>query len=112
MGTITVDTTIVEFDDRLLAHLQVVIVRKFRLHEGFLMSWLDPLAIGDGRSSIWLTPNATLHFKFVGSRVPTLDHVWLERLAESASSGSGLIVMQEDGTLAHAMNHRELRPAH
>ena len=109
MGTLTYGHTVVEFDDRTLAHLQIVIVRKFRAHEGFLMSWLDPIAIGNGRSSLWLSPDCPLHFKFLGSRSPVVDRAWLELLMQSASSGAGLIVMHEDGTLAHAVDQHGLR---
>jgi hypothetical protein len=110
MGNLSCDGTIVEFDDRLLAHLQVVIVQKFRAGEAFLMSWLDPLSVGDGRSSIWLTPECPVHFKFVGSRAPTIDREWLDLLTRSAGSGTGLIVMNEQGELVHAVAHTIGRP--
>lgn len=112
MGTMTYDHTVVEFDDRTLAHLQIVIIRKFRAHEGLLMSWLDPISIGNGRSSMWLSPDAPLHFKFFGSRTPVVDRAWLELLTQSASSGAGLIVLHEDGTLAHAADQHGLRAAY
>jgi hypothetical protein len=99
MGNISYDGTVVEFEDRLLAHLQIVIVQKFRAGEAFLMSWLDPISIGDGRSALWLTP---------GSRAPTIDRQWLDLLTRSASSGPGLIVMDEHGDLARAINQHEL----
>jgi hypothetical protein len=112
MGSLSYDGTVVDFDDRLLAHLQVVIVQKFRAGEAFLMSWLDPLSIGDGRSSIWLTPDAPLHFKFVGSRAPVIDREWLDLLSHSASSGTGLIVVDEHGALAHATGQHSISRVH
>jgi len=90
------------FDDRLLAHLQIVIVQKFRRQESFLMSWLDPMSLGDGRSAMWLTPNVPVHFKFFGSRVPAISREWLNTLTESAGSSTGLIVTAEDGSFARA----------
>jgi hypothetical protein len=108
MGNISYDGTVVEFEDRLLAHLQIVIVQKFRAGEAFLMSWLDPISIGDGRSALWLTPSSPIHFKFLGSRAPTIDRQWLDLLTRSASSGPGLIVMDEHGDLARAINQHEL----
>jgi len=92
----------VEFDDRLLAHLQVAIVRKFRRNETLVMSWLDPLSVGDGRSSVWLTPNVPAYFKFYGSRVPRINETWLQTLADSANSSTGLVVTDEDGEFARA----------
>jgi hypothetical protein len=108
MGSITYDGTVVEFDDRLLAHLQIVIVQKFRAGDRFLMSWLDPLSEGDGRSALWLTPDFPMHFKFLGSRVPQIDREWLDRLMVAASSGSGLIVVDEQGHLQRATSAHQL----
>ncbi|MGN6743385.1 MAG: DUF7882 family protein [Amnibacterium sp.] len=104
-GSINYDGNVVEFDDRVLAHLQIVIVQKFRAGEPFLLSWLDPLDQGDGRSSTWLTPEFPIHFKFLGSRVPAIDRQWLEALTAAASSGPGLIVSNERGDLVRA--HRQ-----
>lgn len=100
MGTIVYDGQSIEFDDRLLAHLQIVIVQKFRSGEAFLMSWLNGLSLGDGRTAIWLNPTSYLRFNFAGSRVPTIDRKWLDLLTESASKATGLIVFNEDGSLA------------
>jgi len=99
MGSLIYDSTVVEFDDRLLLHLQIVIVNKLRRRESFAMSWRDSPEIGDGRSTIWLDPSIPLYFKFAGSRTPTIDRDWIERLAESAASSSGLLVTDEDGRL-------------
>ena len=49
MGTLVHGSIAVDFEDRLLAHLQIVIVQRFRRNEPLVMSWLDSLAIGDGR---------------------------------------------------------------
>lgn len=100
MGTMTYDGTAVDFDDRLLAHLQVVIVLRFRRGEGFLMSWKDSLEVGGGRSSIWLSPFFPVYFKFLGSRVPVIDRDWVQLLTDSAASSQGLVVTDEHGKLA------------
>ena len=42
------------FDDRAMAHLQLVIGAKLRRGEGFFFSWKDDPSVGDGRSSVWL----------------------------------------------------------
>ncbi|MCU1472540.1 ATP-dependent DNA ligase [Amnibacterium sp.] len=102
MGSLTYDGTVVSFDDRLLTHLQIVIVQQFRRRESFTMSWLDPLSAGDGRSSVWLHPECHLYFKFSGSRVPAINEEWLRRLTDSARGSHGLVVTQEDGRLARA----------
>ena len=102
MGNITYSGAVVSFDDRLLAHLQIVIVQKFRRQEVFVMSWLDSITAGNGRSSVWMSPTIPIYFKFAGSRVPEISQSWLDRLSESASSSQGLVVVYEDGSLARA----------
>jgi len=57
------------FEDRLLAHLQVVILDKLRRNEPFFMSWLGSLAEA-GRAGMWVHPAHSARFDFVGSRMP------------------------------------------
>ena len=102
LGTMTYGNWTVEFDDRLLAHLQLVIVQRFRNQERFAMSWIDGIEAGSGRSSIWLHPEGDLSFRFNGSRVPEIDPEWINTLTESAQSSRGLIVTLEDGRLARS----------
>lgn len=90
-------TARIMFDDRVLAHLEVVIVNKLRRKESFAMSWRESADNGDGRSTIWLDVSLPLRFRYEGSRAPQLSREWIERLAESASSSTGLIVTGEDG---------------
>ncbi len=103
MGTMVHGTIAVDFEDRLLSHLQIVIVQRFRRNESLVMSWLDAVTVGDGRSSMWLTPSLPVYFKFAGSRVPAIDEEWLERLTESAGSSRGLILTTPNGELARAI---------
>lgn len=112
MGTLTYMSAVVEFDDRTLSHLQIVIMQKFRRGESFPMSWLDSVSIGDGRSAVWLTPTTPIFFKFDGSRVPTVDQEWLDRLTRSAESPRGLIVTDRDGVLIRANGAAHLPVAH
>ena len=104
MGTMKYDGAIIEYEDRLLTHLQIVIMQKLRRGEGFPMSWLDALEVGDGRSSIWLSPSVPIYFKFAGSKVPEINHSWLRTLTESADSSRGLVVTDEHGELARALS--------
>lgn len=114
MGTLTYAGSVVEFDDRVLTHLQVVIVQKFRRGESFPMSWLDDVSIGDGRSAMWLTPTVPIFFKFDGSRVPTIDQEWINLLARSAESPRGLVVTDVAGGLVRAVGagHRPTASHH
>lgn len=100
MGTLRYDGREIEFDDRLLTHLQVVIIQKFRKGEAFAMSWTRSLALGSGRCSVWMVPSLPVVFTFTGTRVPPINREWLHALSESAGSPHGLVVLAEDGSLA------------
>jgi hypothetical protein len=106
MGKLTYGTTDIDIEDRLLAHLQIVIVNRLRRGEPLLMSWIDSPSIGNGHSAVWLNPNITLYFKFAGSRPPQIDREWLRVLSASAESPTGLILRNADGTLARAAGKR------
>lgn len=88
----------VKFDDRVLAHLQVVMSAKLRRGESFFFSWLDDPAVGDGRSAVWVNPGIPLYFRYNGSRQPSLNKAWLEEMAVSAGSNQGLVLLEEPGS--------------
>lgn len=100
MGSMTYDGLTVEIDDRALVHLQIVIINKLRRGEAFLFSWKDAPEVGDGRSAVWLHPSIPLHFKFSGSRVPSVNEDWLAELSASADGSRGLVLTEESGKLA------------
>lgn len=85
----------VDFEDRALAHLQVVIANKLRRGESFVFTWRDDVSLGDGRSSVWLNPTIALAFKYYGSRPPALNRAWIDALAITANSPTGLYVVPE-----------------
>jgi hypothetical protein len=85
----------VEFDDRLLAHLKVVIFAKLRRHESFAFSWDHGLEGGGGRSSIWLGPAIPMRFTFSGSKPASLNRTWVEQLMVEANSPAGLQIVPE-----------------
>jgi hypothetical protein len=91
----------VEFDDRFLAHLQIVVTSKLRRGESFTINWRDDQKVGNGRSSVWVSPSTDLHFKFSGARVPEINRAWIEALTASAGSVIGLQLIEE-GSLAEA----------
>jgi hypothetical protein len=96
MGKFTYNTQIsATFDDRLLAHLQIVIGTKLRRSESFFFTWRDDASLGDGRTSLWMHDGASLSFKFSGSRQPTINRTWIAALLATADSPRGLYVMSE-----------------
>ena len=98
MGTFVYGSTLeVEFNDRVLAHVQVVIGAKLRRSEGFYFTWIYALDSGSGRTTAWVHPAATLQFRFAGSREAQLNRQWLEALTTSANSARGLVITPEPG---------------
>lgn len=96
----------VAFDDRALMHLQIVITAKLRRNESFVFSWKDSAEIGSGRSTIWMHPSSTLYYRYLGSRLPTINREWIDILMESANSGGGLFFTPEPGTVHPSQSQR------
>jgi hypothetical protein len=109
MGTLLYDGAALDIEDRLLTHLQIVLVQKFRRGESFLMTWVHSADADEGRGSLWLTPGSPVYFRFTGSRVPSINEEWLQRLSASAASSTGLIVTGEDGHAVPLPRVRTLR---
>jgi hypothetical protein len=97
VGSLIYGTSGIEiaFDDRVLAHLELVINAKLRRRESFMLSWRDTPAVGDGRSSVWLDTAIPLYFRYSGSRIPLIDKEWLEELVMEASSTRGLVLTED-----------------
>lgn len=96
MGKFIYDsTTKVDFEDRLLAHLQLVIGAKIRRGEGFHFAWKDDPSIGNGRTMVWVHPGLSLVYKFYGSRQPEINRAWIEALMYTANSPTGLYAVPE-----------------
>jgi hypothetical protein len=85
----------VPMDDRVLAHLKVVIVSKLRRNESFLLSWELSEEQGPGRKSVWMHPSIPLQFEFDENKPPTLNTAWLEELARASMSVDGLRIGPE-----------------
>lgn len=88
-------STEIQFDDRVLAHLQVVVSAKLRRGESFFFSWTNEGSTAHGRSAIWIDSSIPLYFRYNGSRPPALNKTWLEELAISAGSNQGLVLVEE-----------------
>jgi len=95
VGTLAYDTKFTAyFDDRVLAHLQVVIGAKLRRGESFHFSW----TMGEnvpGRTTLWLHPTVPLVYTFSDNSEPRLNRLWIEALMASANSAAGLHIVDE-----------------
>lgn len=107
MGSLTYGCPSLEitFDDRVLAHLQIVMATKLRRGENFFFSWPEGSDIGAGRNAIWIDSSIPLYFRYSGSRHPEIDRDWLEQLAILASSSQGLD-LADDTRLGSAPPHQ------
>lgn len=85
----------VEFDDRLLAHLQLAITTKLRRSESFVFSWDVAAAAGSGSNSIWISPTVGLRFTYPTQVREPINRAWLEALVRTANSVSGLRIVDE-----------------
>lgn len=85
----------IEFEDRTLAHLKVVIITKLRRSESFTLSWQHGMENGSGRSTVWIHPTIPLEFVFHGNRTPQLNREWVEHLLHSANTAEGLRMIPE-----------------
>lgn len=84
-----------EIEDRALTHLQLVITAKLRRAEPFPFSWREDASVGGGRTTVWIQPASSLVFKYFGSRQPSINRAWVEALAFTANSPSGLYLVPE-----------------
>jgi hypothetical protein len=99
MGTLVYDgkSAVVTIDDRILAHLRIVILAKFRRQESFAFNWTRPTTDGSGRGTIWMSPVIAVYFEFGGSREPAINKEWIDVLMASANSPTGLTMLHEPG---------------
>jgi hypothetical protein len=103
MGRLFYDSSLeADFDDRVLAHLQIVIGAKLSRNDSFYFSWKDSTAIGDGRTSIWMHPSIPLRFKYHGGRPPAVNPTWIRQLLADSHTPAGLHISDEP---VHASNH-------
>ncbi|MFS0854654.1 ATP-dependent DNA ligase [Microbacterium sp. 179-I 3D4 NHS] len=101
MGKFIYETTVkTEIEDRALAHLQLVITAKLRRGEPFAFSWREDVSIGGGRTTVWVHGGSALVYKYHGSRTPAINREWVEALAFTANSPSGLYLVPEPTAMA------------
>ena len=96
MGKLTYDSHITaHFDDRVLAHLQLVVGAKLRRSESFYFSWTVDADLGGGRNSIWIHPSIPMSYTYTENLPAVYNRDWIEALSESANSIVGLQVVPE-----------------
>ena len=103
MGHLIYDSSLrINFDDRMLAHLQVAFAVKLHSNEGFLFSWRPEREGDGGRGSIWVHPNISILYRFTDRLKPMLNPHWVEALVHAANSAEGMSALPEPGPLTAA----------
>ncbi|MDX2376716.1 ATP-dependent DNA ligase [Microbacterium sp. LRZ72] len=96
MGKFSYESVVsVEFDDRLLAHLQLVIGAKVRRGESFHFTWKDDVSVGSGRTTVWIHPRCSVVYKFHDGRKPSINRTWIDALLYTANMPNGLYPVPE-----------------
>lgn len=103
MGKFIYEGTVkTEIEDRALTHIQLVMTAKLRRAEPFSFSWREDQSIGGGRTTVWVHAGSSLVFKYHGSRQPSINREWVEALAFTANSPSGLYLVPEPAEVTAA----------
>jgi hypothetical protein len=95
MGTLIYNGAGFLLDDRVFAHLQIVIATKLRRRESFTVSWRVPVDRGSGRRTLWVDNSVPIHLDYQSSRVVSINRVWVERMLASAARAEGLRLEDE-----------------
>jgi hypothetical protein len=85
----------VEFGDRTLLHLQIVIGQKLRRGESFYFTWRDRDNGSNGRTTIWIHPAVPITYRYTDDQMPKVNSAWLQLLSDTAYSGNGLQIVLE-----------------
>lgn len=94
MGTLHYGSPSIGFplDDRVLAHLELVMTAKLRRQESFAFAVVDEET--DVRQAVWISPVTTLRFQYEAP-MPEINRLWLQELVDTANSSGGLRVVPE-----------------
>ncbi|BDZ47423.1 hypothetical protein [Naasia aerilata] len=112
----------IEIEDRVLRHLQLVIIQKLRRNESFAFNWDQEPQVGVGaghggpidleeasHGSIWISQHSLLYFRYSGKRENHYNPTWLEAMMQATYRTEGLSVVPEPAEEEH---HHAERVAH
>nr|WP_186807483.1 ATP-dependent DNA ligase [Microbacterium testaceum] len=77
-----------DIDDRILAHLRIVVMNKLRRNEGFMLQL--PVNEGVRQASLWIHASNALVMQFYGGREPAIDRALVDQMMHDASGADGL----------------------
>lgn len=97
MGSFISADWVLRVDDRVLSHLEYVIVQQFRRGEAFLLTWVDGSGDDAVERSLWLSPTSPVGFEFDSADTIPLELAWVAALSSAAGSTEGLRIVDADG---------------
>ena len=95
MGRLTIGRDVIKLDDRVLAHLEAVIVTKLRRQEPFVFTWPIDVSLGSGRVAKWVSASTSWDIRFDNRQSEPLNQAWLKQLMSTANSPGGLKLVPE-----------------
>ncbi|MEI2270160.1 hypothetical protein OHB93_12640 [Microbacterium sp. No. 7] len=95
MGRLAFGSETVTFDDRLLGHLEVVMVAKLRRREPFILTWTVDPSLGSGRVSRWVGVSTGWDIRYHSRAIGPINPAWIDALMSTANSPGGLRVVPE-----------------
>ncbi|CAH0327467.1 ATP-dependent DNA ligase [Microbacterium sp. Bi128] len=101
------DRATFDIDDRLLAHLRIVIMNKLRRNEGFMLQ--VPVNEGVRQASLWIHASNALVLQFYGGREPAIDRELVDQMMHDASGSDGLTLSGSGIAAAPAAPVRPVR---
>jgi hypothetical protein len=90
------DSRPITVDDRMLAHLQIVIIDKLRRDEAFALNLRSDREV----VMAWVSRSTPLQFIYEGNRRPSINWTWVELLATEAGFRGSLELLPEPVELA------------
>lgn len=108
MGHLIYDGALYEFEDRLLAHVKMVVQLKLTKMECFFLTW-HPHCQADSEMSVWISPRSPLAFHFSGSREPPLSKSWVVALNAISHTPRGLVVISEKDAIRYLRENPGVR---
>jgi hypothetical protein len=101
MGVLRYHNEDFEMDDRVLAHIQVILSAKMRRRESFFLSWESSSKSG-GSHMVWMHEAVPVHIQFSASRIPAVNREWINLLMKDATTGT--VHLGDEPQLLKAVN--------
>jgi hypothetical protein len=111
----------IEIEDRVLRHVQLVVIQKLRRNESFAFNWdrepgvgsahsavgspLDDASEGASHGSVWISQHSQLYFRYDGKRDSRYNPAWLELMMQATYRPEGLSVIPEPTDNGHRAEH-------